>query len=109
MRDRVAGTTERVSVSSGGDRAAEAKSYGAAISADGRFVVFHSEASNLVAGDTNGCYLCNDVFVRDRKLLETERASVTSSGKQARELRGRDQRERAVRRLRLGRAEPGLR
>ena len=35
---------------------------GNCVSADGRFVVFTSFASDLVAGDTNGC---RDVFVRD--------------------------------------------
>jgi Tol biopolymer transport system component len=34
-----------------------------AVSADGRFVAFQSDASNLVAGDTNGV---RDVFVHDR-------------------------------------------
>jgi hypothetical protein len=42
---------------------ANAPSRGASISADGRFVVFHSSASNLVAGDTNQV---EDVFLRDR-------------------------------------------
>jgi hypothetical protein len=63
VRDRVAGTTERVSVGSGRTEAND-NSLGGAISADGRFVVFDSEASNLVAGDTNGRF---DVFVRDRE------------------------------------------
>ena len=36
-------------------------SCGPAISADGRFVAFESEATNLVPGDTNGAF---DVFVR---------------------------------------------
>lgn len=47
------------------------------ISADGRFVVFHSEASNLVLGDTNGR---PDVFVRDTLMGTTERCSVSSAG-----------------------------
>ena len=36
-------------------------SYDPAISADGRFVAFESDATNLVPGDTNGVH---DVFVR---------------------------------------------
>ena len=40
-----------------------------AISADGRFVVFVGEPTNLVTGDTNGV---QDVFVRDRSLKTTE-------------------------------------
>lgn len=50
------------------------------LSADGRFVAFVSSASNLVVGDTN---LADDVFVRDRLLGVTERASVSTSGEQA--------------------------
>jgi len=49
------------------------------ISADGRFVAFCSEASNLVPGDTNGA---SDVFVRDRLTGHTERVSVSSDGAQ---------------------------
>jgi Tol biopolymer transport system component len=50
------------------------------MSADGRFVAFVSEASNLVAGDTNGI---GDVFVRDRVAQVTERISVGPGGQQA--------------------------
>lgn len=76
VRDRVLGTTERVSVDS--SRAeADSNSYAASISADGRFVAFESVATNLVAGDTNGT---RDVFVRDRPSGTTERVSVDSSG-----------------------------
>jgi Tol biopolymer transport system component len=52
----------RVSVSSAGAEA-NGPSGPPSISADGRFVVFASTASNLVAGDTNGV---SDVFLRDR-------------------------------------------
>jgi len=51
VRDRVAGTTTRVSVSGTGAQA-NARSTHAAISAGGQYVVFESLASNLVAGDT---------------------------------------------------------
>jgi hypothetical protein len=43
-------------------------------------VAFQSLASNLVAGDTNGCF---DVFVHDRTTGITERVSVDSSGAEA--------------------------
>lgn len=78
VRDRVAGTTERVSVDSAGN---EGDDYSArpSISGDGRFVAFDGHATNLVAGDTN---LCGDVFVRDRSSGTTERVSVDSSGAQ---------------------------
>src|SRR5439155_969179 len=46
-------------------------------SADGRFVAFQSDATNLVAGDTNGA---TDVFVHDRQTGATERVSVASGG-----------------------------
>ncbi len=45
----------------------------ASVSADGRYVAFASQASNLVAGDTNGAA---DVFVRDRQSGTTRRVSV---------------------------------
>ena len=49
------------------------------LSADGRFVAFHSEATNLVPGDTNGY---GDVFVHDRQTGVTTRVSVASDGTQ---------------------------
>src|SRR5215211_1684347 len=52
VRDRQAGTTERVSVDSAGNEG-DGRSLASAISADGRFVAFGSYASNLVPGDTN--------------------------------------------------------
>ena len=78
VRDRKNGTTERVSVTSGG-KEGHLDSGSPAISADGRFVAFYSFATNLVAGDTNGK---RDVFVRDRKTGKTRRISVNSAGQQ---------------------------
>lgn len=72
------GDTTRVSVSSVGVEADDDSSL-PAMSGDGRFVAFHSEASNLVAGDTNGIW---DVFVHDRDTEVTERVSVSSGGEQ---------------------------
>lgn len=48
-----------------------------AITPDGRYVAFESDAENLVAGDTN---LTTDVFVRDRVAKTTTRVSVASNG-----------------------------
>ena len=84
VHDLRTGKTERVSVSSsgrqaGGDRT-NTGSNAPAISADGRFVAFHSLATNLVAGDTNRTA---DAFVRDRRTHKTTRVSVSSSGVQA--------------------------
>lgn len=78
VRDMLAGTTERVNVSSSGVQA-NFISYLASISADGRYVSFSSNASNLVAGDTNGSI---DVFVRDITGRTTERVSVAVDGGQ---------------------------
>ena len=79
VRDRSAGTTERISVSSSGTEA-NAGTDIAAISAHGRFVAFHTFASNLVPGDTNDIL---DVFIRDRSTGTTRRVSVSSSEAQA--------------------------
>src|SRR5689334_4894228 len=81
VRDRQAGTTERVSVGQGGAQANGDSGFaGLAISGDGRFVAFASDASNLVKGDTNGA---TDVFVHDRQAGTTERVSVGQGGVQA--------------------------
>ena len=64
VRDREAGTIERVSVGVGGAQADGASFGHVSISADGRLVAFRSFAANLVSGDTNGVA---DVFVRDRE------------------------------------------
>lgn len=69
---------ERVSISSEGQQA-NARSSGGAMSADGRYAAFASNASNLVPGDTNGV---GDVFVRDRLMGITERVSVNSDGEE---------------------------
>jgi len=80
VRDRRAGTTTRVSVSSAGEQANAASFFGVSISRGGRYVVFLSEASNLVPRDTNGTW---DVFVRDRLAGTTGLVSVSGTGAQA--------------------------
>ncbi len=78
VRDRQLGTTERVSVSTGGIQGnGNSATLGQALSADGRYVAFYSDASNLVAGDTNAH---TDVFVRDRQAGATDCASLAISG-----------------------------
>jgi Tol biopolymer transport system component len=77
--DRAAGTTTRVSVASDGTEA-DLWSYNPALSGDGRLVVFESDATNLVRGDTNGFI---DIFVHDRDTGRTWRVSVDSHGVQA--------------------------
>ncbi|OLB81512.1 MAG: hypothetical protein AUI14_03060 [Actinobacteria bacterium 13_2_20CM_2_71_6] len=78
LRDRQAGTTTRVSVDSSGAQATGG-SFGAAISSDGRYVMFTSVAPNLVPDDTNGT---KDVFVHDMLTRTTTRVSVKASGAQ---------------------------
>jgi Tol biopolymer transport system component len=77
--DLLTRTTSRVSVDLA-ERQANGPSFNAAISGDGRFVAFESDASNLVPGDSN---LKRDVFVRDLMAGTTTRASVDSAGRQA--------------------------
>jgi Tol biopolymer transport system component len=79
VRDLQTGTTRRVSVTNKGGQG-NSHSYAPAISANGRYVAFDSEASNLVLGDTNHE---SDVFVRDLKAGTTRRVSVSSTGAQA--------------------------
>jgi len=86
VHDRQTGTTERVSVDSDGNQATGGNSASPAISSDGRYVTFASEAVNLVDGDSNFCGVpwssCSDVFVHDRQTGVTERVSVASGGAQ---------------------------
>ncbi len=76
VRDRLLGTTVRVSVSSTGVEG-NGPSSRPSISADGRYVAYRSLSSNLVPGDTN---LVEDVFVHDLQTGTTTRVSVASSG-----------------------------
>ncbi len=75
VHDRQTGKTERISVGSMGIQSNNFSTM-PGISADGRFVTFASLASNLVADDTNST---RDVFIRDRQMDETKRASVDST------------------------------
>src|SRR5437660_8907258 len=82
VHDRQTGTTERVSVASGGAQGNGSSgligfAFPPALAADGRFIAFVSFATNLVAGDTNAA---TDVFVPDRLTGTTERVSVASRG-----------------------------
>ena len=79
VRDRTGGVTTRISVSTGGAQARGRSSAGG-MSASGRYVVFESDAPNLVAGDTNNA---SDVFLHDLGSGVTSRVSVSSGGRQA--------------------------
>lgn len=78
VRDTLGQTTVRISVSSFGEQA-DHQSGEPSISADGRFVAFFSQASNLVPGDTNGG---SDVFVHDMWTGTTQRVSIGTSGQE---------------------------
>ncbi|MGI8907876.1 MAG: hypothetical protein ACR2IE_15450 [Candidatus Sumerlaeaceae bacterium] len=79
LRNLTAGTTTRVSVDSLGTQA-DRDCYSATISGDGTRVAFVSDATNLVASDTNAKV---DVFVRNVTAGTTVRASVSSGGAEA--------------------------
>ena len=71
LRDRQTNTTTRISVATDGTQAnlnTSGWQCPLAISGDGRYVVFESNASNLVDGDTNGN---RDIFLRDTQTDST--------------------------------------
>ncbi len=76
VRDTQLNTTTRVSISTGGSEG-DIRSFPYGISADGGYVLFYSEATNLVTGDTNAV---GDVFIRDTQLNTTTRVSVSTAG-----------------------------
>lgn len=78
IRDLAAGTTERVSISTSRGQA-NGHSFNPYISRDGRYVVFESDATNLVSGDTNQS---RDIFLHDRQTGVTSLVSVSSQGVQ---------------------------
>jgi hypothetical protein len=78
VHDRLTGVTTRVSEDASGI-GGDGDSTDAAISPDGRYVAFESEATNLVPGDTNGK---KDVFVKDTQTGAIVRVSVDSAGVQ---------------------------
>ena len=78
VHDRAAGLTKRMSIGSEGE--ADALSLAAFVSANGRTVVFSSEASNLVPQDGNGTM---DVFVKDVVAGRIRRVSVGPFGESA--------------------------
>jgi Ca2+-binding RTX toxin-like protein len=81
VRDTLTNTTTRVSVDSAGNQGNDSSFsvFGLSISANGRFVAFRSNASNLVPGDTNNY---GDIFVRDTLTNTTTRVSVDAAGNQ---------------------------
>jgi Ca2+-binding RTX toxin-like protein len=82
--DTVANTTRRVSVGDNGIQG-NGDSGSPSISADGRYVAFLSDASNLVSGDTNGT---SDTFVYDTVANTTRRVSVGDNDTQGNDFSG---------------------
>ncbi|HEU4423790.1 MAG TPA: hypothetical protein VFR67_14760, partial [Pilimelia sp.] len=82
LRDRLARTTVRVSVSSAGEQA-ESASAVEGMSADGRYILFSSRARNLVADDTNGT--ATDIFIHDGSTRTTTLVSRKRDGTQVSE------------------------
>ncbi|MBL9139076.1 MAG: S8 family serine peptidase [Verrucomicrobiales bacterium] len=78
--NRDTGALELISVRNGGGGPGNGDCDQPEVSAEGDVVSFVSDASNLVANDTNGK---RDVFVRVRSLATTRRASVGPGGVQA--------------------------
>ncbi|MCZ7668751.1 MAG: hypothetical protein M5U34_16910 [Chloroflexi bacterium] len=81
--DNQSGDIIRVSVASNGTEA-DAGSGWPVISGDGRYIAFHSDAANLVSGDTNGQ---GDVFVHDSQSGTTTRVSINTNGAEGNGLR----------------------
>jgi hypothetical protein len=77
IRDMQNGITSLVSINRFGTGSGNARSQLQSLSADGQFVLFLSEASDLVENDTNGEF---DVFVRDLQNGTTTLASVNRFG-----------------------------
>jgi Calx-beta domain-containing protein/WD40 repeat protein len=77
VRDLQAGTTTLVSINNGGTNGGNGDSRVPVISADGRFVAFESDASDLVATDGNGA---TDIFLRDLQAGTTTLVSINLSG-----------------------------
>lgn len=78
LHDLGSGETTRVSVATDGSQGNGRSLFGHP-SANGRYVAFQSDASNLVTGDTNAA---SDVFIRDLIGGTTTRVSVSSAGAQ---------------------------
>ena len=76
VRDLQTGITTLVSVDSNGEQA-DGPSGTPAISNDGRYIAFASDATNLVSGDDNAS---GDLFVRDMMMGTTVAVSVSTAG-----------------------------
>ena len=88
IKDTLTGAITRVNTdASGAEANALTQASWRNLSADGRYAVFHSAASNLVAGDTNGVW---DTFVKDTLTGEIARVNLDAAGVQANGDSGRE-------------------
>lgn len=79
VKDLLTGGIVRGSLDSHGGQVSGGNSYAPALSADGRYLVFASDANNLVANDTN---TATDVFVKDLQFGTVTRLSVNALAQQ---------------------------
>ena len=79
VHDFKTGLTQRASLASDGTQANNGSDR-FSMSADGRYIVFQSYASNLVRKDTNNS---RDIFLHDMKTGKTTRINVSKTGSQA--------------------------
>lgn len=77
LYDRSNDTTALISPSCTGNGGGNGDSIAGQVSADGRYVVFQSDASDLVPNDTNGV---SDIFLRDTYTGVTRLISVAADG-----------------------------
>jgi Tol biopolymer transport system component len=77
LRDRASNNTVLVSANFSGTGGGNGDSLPGQLSADGRYTVFQSDASDLLPGDTNGF---SDIFVRDLQTGSNMLVSVAADG-----------------------------
>ena len=77
LRDRASNNTVLVSVRFSGNGGGNGSSVAGQVSANGRYAVFQSDASDLLPGDTNGV---SDLFVRDLQTGSNILVSVAADG-----------------------------
>ncbi len=79
LKDTLTGTVTRISTDATGELH-KGDSWSPAVSADGRYVAFMSQANDLVAGDTNGKH---DIFLKDTTNGAITRISTDAVGAQS--------------------------
>ncbi len=80
VQERATGLTTRVSIASDGTVGDLASSISALEGTNAKFVLFQSQATNLVSNDTNDV---GDIFLHDRSTGTTSRVSLAHDGSEA--------------------------